>query len=89
MYGRLRISSFCVSFLLLTGLAPALEQPDLTRPLGPPGRYTFAPNQIAANEWYKPVGQLVNGHIEESFGNARNWSELRHFLRDTKGAFGV
>jgi hypothetical protein len=89
MYGRLRIFWLCASFLLLTAFAAAFEQPDTMRPLGAPGRYTFFPNQLAANEWYKPAGRLVNGHIAESFGSERNWPELRRFLHETKGAFGV
>jgi len=59
------------------------------RPLGAPGRYTFAPNQLAAAKWYEPAGRLINGHVEESFGNARNWPELRRFLQETDGAFGI
>ena len=78
-----------LALLLSTMLAPAIDRADLMRPLGPPGRYTFQPNQMAAAEWYKPAGRLINGHIEESFGNEKNWPEVHRFLQETAGAFGI
>jgi hypothetical protein len=89
MRGLLQALLLCLAPFSLTAFAATAEQAALMRPLGSPGRYTFSPNQLAAAAWYMPAGRLVNGHIEESFGNEKNWSELHRFLEKTDGAFGV
>ncbi|MCC8018715.1 MAG: hypothetical protein LIO85_02935 [Rikenellaceae bacterium] len=54
-----------------------------------PGTFSFAPNQLAANVWYQPEGRLINGHVDESFGNAGLWPELISRLKETDGYFSV
>ena len=88
MQKRLTLLLLLLAFSLSATYAVSNSE-DLMRPLGAPGRYTFAPNQLAGAEWYKPAGRLINGHVEESFGNEKNSPELHRFLQETKGAFGV
>ena len=53
----------------LTGFAPNASN-----------RFIFAPNQLAANAWYKINGSVINGHIDGSFSNASLWPQLRRTL---------
>ncbi|QGM46600.1 hypothetical protein [Methylocystis heyeri] len=53
------------------------------------GKLTFAPNQLAANKWYRPLGELINGHIEESFAVESLWPRLESLLIAEHGAFGL
>ena len=52
---------------------------------------SFAPNQLAANAWYRPgmPPELINGHLDASFGDASRWPKLLQVLRKTKGSFSV
>lgn len=52
-------------------------------------KFSFVPNQIAANAWYKPGGTLVNGHLDESFGNQNWWPVLISNLQRTGGSFSL
>lgn len=54
-------------------------------------KFSFSPNQLAANVWYKPgtPPALINGHLDESFGVASRWPTLRRHLAQTGGAFGI
>eukprot|EP01043_Picozoa_sp_COSAG02_P053407 COSAG02_NODE_5891_length_3957_cov_2.013738_5_plen_467_part_00 len=49
-------------------------------PKAPTNRFIFAPNQLAANVWYKANGSVINGHIEGSFSNASLWPHLHQTL---------
>jgi len=89
MYGPFRALLLCSALCLSMPSPVASDEISLMRPLGVTGRYTFVPNQLAAARWYKPAGQLVNGYIQESFGNKGNWPQLRRFLQQTNGAFGL
>jgi hypothetical protein len=80
---------FAVWIAVFLSTSETRGQPALLQPLDSLGRYSFAPNQLAAAQWYKPAGHLINGHIAESFGNTRNWPGVRRFLHDTRGAFGI
>lgn len=50
------------------------------------GKFDFGPNQLASNVWYKPRGQLINGHYEHSFSNFSLWPNLQSHLRNNNGS---
>ncbi|MBI5835081.1 MAG: hypothetical protein HZB16_22480, partial [Armatimonadetes bacterium] len=54
-----------------------------------PPRFSFMPNQLAANAWYRPgtPPALINGHLDESFGRAELWPKLRANLKRLGGSF--
>lgn len=49
----------------------------------------FVPNQLAANVWYRPEGEVINGHIAGSFTNFSLWPTLQTALAARSGGFGV
>ncbi len=56
--------------------------------------FSFAPNQLAGNAWYRQfVGWtttgVINGHLDESYGVADNWPQLRERLKECGGHFGL
>ena len=51
--------------------------------------FSFVSNQCKGNVWYKPGGTIINGHIDESFGNRALWSQLMNHLKRTGGSFSV
>lgn len=57
--------------------------------------FSFTPNQLAANEWYKltapasAVVTVVNGHLDESFGNGALWPNLLANLKAANGTVTV
>jgi hypothetical protein len=57
----------------------------------PPASFSFAPNQLAANLWYRPGSptRLINGHLDASFGNKGLWPDLLSNLRQTHGSFSI
>ncbi|MDR3308717.1 MAG: hypothetical protein LBS80_02055, partial [Tannerella sp.] len=55
----------------------------------PPASFSFVANQCGGNVWYKPDGTIVNGHIDESFGNRDLWPELIENLKRTGGSFSL
>jgi len=61
-----------------------------TKPTAPT-RLSFAPNQLAANAWYRPgsPGRVINGHLDESFGRRERWPGLLRNLARLKGRFGI
>jgi hypothetical protein len=79
--------SFIATFLLC--LAGNGQAADLLQPIQSSGKYTFAPNQLAAAEWYRPQGHVINGHIAESFAKTNLWPKIYDFLRGTHGSFGI
>jgi hypothetical protein len=50
------------------------------------GKFDFGPNQLASNVWYKPKGQLINGHYENSYSNFSLWLNLQLHLRNNNGS---
>ncbi|UJR35007.1 hypothetical protein I4U23_027783 [Adineta vaga] len=50
------------------------------------GKFDFGPNQLASNVWYKPKGELVNGHYENSYSNFNLWPNLQSHLRNNNGS---
>jgi hypothetical protein len=71
--------------------APAAEPTAsiLERPLRSFGKLIFVPNQLTAAKWYRPGGDLINGHIEESFADETLWPRLEGLLVAAHGAFGL
>lgn len=57
----------------------------------PPARFSFVPNQLAANVWYRPGSppQLINGHSDSSFGRKELWPHLLRNLKRTHGSFSL
>ena len=51
--------------------------------------FSFVPNQLLANSWYKPGGTHINGHLDESFGNSELWPELMANLKESGGSFSI
>ena len=51
--------------------------------------FSFVSNQCGGNVWYKPGGTIINGHIDESFGNRTLWPRLMNHLKRTGGSFSV
>ena len=51
--------------------------------------FSFVANQCRGNVWYKPGGTIINGHIDESFGDRTLWSQLMNHLKRTGGSFSV
>ena len=51
--------------------------------------FSFVPNQLLANSWYRPGGSYINGHLDESFGNKELWPELMTNLKESGGAFSI
>ncbi len=51
--------------------------------------FSFVSNQCGGNVWYKPGGTIVNGHVDESFGDRNLWSQLIENLKRTGGSFSV
>ena len=51
--------------------------------------FSFFPNQLAANIWYKPGGSLINGHLDESFGDPQSWPQLLSNLKSSGGSFSL
>jgi hypothetical protein len=56
-----------------------------------PCLFSFVPNQLAGNAWYKPgtPPQVINGHLDDSFGRKELWPQLRANLRRTHGSFSL
>lgn len=50
------------------------------------GKFDFGPNQLASNVWYKPRGNLINGHFENSYSNFTLWPNLQLHLRKNNGS---
>jgi hypothetical protein len=57
-----------------------------TQSLTGKGKFDFGPNQLASNVWYKPKGQLINGHYENSYSNLSLWPNLQLHLRNNNGS---
>jgi hypothetical protein len=51
--------------------------------------FSFVPNQCAGNVWYKPGGTIINGHVDESFGDSALWTQLIENLKKTGGSFSI
>lgn len=68
----------------LSGMCQKEERADRK-----PAVFSFAPNQLAANVWYRPDGAWINGHLDESFGCKDAWPELRRHLKRAGGSFSI
>lgn len=65
---------------------------SLTQPIPTNGKFFLAPNQLAANVWYRPQpypNSVINGHIEGSFDHFDWWPNLNRVLRETDYGFGI
>ncbi len=51
--------------------------------------FSFVPNQLAGNWWYRPWGSIINNHLDDSFGNPEVWPVLRENLRKSGGPFSI
>jgi len=90
--GRLRRPVFCGAgsvAILLICLAGSGRGAELTQPIADAGPYSFAPNQLAAAEWYRPQGAAINGHVAGSFTETDLWPRLFDFLRRTDSSLGI
>lgn len=67
-----------------SGVTTLLTSPILMR-----SKQVVVPNQIAANLWYRPGGQLINGHIEDSYADSSLWPNLRTRLNANDGGLGL
>ena len=48
------------------------------------------PNQLAGGIWYKPDnGNVINGHVKDSFANFTLWPNALSDLRKVDGGFGL
>lgn len=74
-----------------------MPQPNVAPPPAPPppappaAAFSFAPNQLAGSPWYRPGDQdrVINGHLDESFGQRERWPILLGNLKTHHGAFGI
>ncbi len=71
------------ALLLLTSVSHAADQA--------PPLFSFVPNQLAANTWYRPgtPPSLINGHLDESFGHSNLWPVLLRNLQTNRGSFSI
>lgn len=53
--------------------------------------FSFVPNQCAGNSWYRPGNppSLINGHLDESFGDKSRWANLMESMKKDGGAFSI
>lgn len=60
-------------------------------PVSPGSLLSFVPNQLAGNAWYRPGNppQLINGHLDDSFGRRELWPQLIRNLKRMHGSFSV
>ena len=60
-------------------------------PASPAATFSFAPNQMAGCPWYRPGDQdrVINGHLDESFGQRERWPILLRNLKAHHGVFGI
>jgi hypothetical protein len=79
-------SKFCVRVSLILTLIYLENIAVRTQTLTGKGKFDFGPNQLASNVWYKPRGQLINGHYENSYSNFSLWPNLRSHLRNNNGS---
>ena len=71
-------------------LAPLATMPaDSGSP--PSAGFSFMPNQLAGNLWYRPgkPPRLINGHLDTSFGRKELWPNLIRNLKQTHGSFSL
>lgn len=52
-------------------------------------RFWFFPNQLGAQKYYQPRGQLINGHWAESFSQFSYWPKLSNKLAEVGGGVGL
>lgn len=52
-------------------------------------RFWFFPNQLGAQEYWRPKGSLVNGHWRESFSQFSYWPQLSQHLAQIGGGVGI
>lgn len=52
-------------------------------------RFWFFPNQLGAQEYWRPKGSLVNGHWRESFSQFSYWPQLSQHLSQIGGGVGI
>ena len=78
------------TFLIALVLAPLVGRGTDAVSL-PPASFSFAPNQLAGNTWYRPGNpkQLINGHLDDSFGQRVLWPALARNLRQARGSFSI
>jgi len=69
-------------------VAPSSPPPSPARPAA---ALSFAPNQLAGCPWYRPGDQdrVINGHLDESFGQRERWPILLRNLKTHHGAFSI
>jgi hypothetical protein len=72
---------------------PTLKEtaPWTSEPSPPPATFSFVPNQLAGSLWYRPGNrkQVINGHLDESFGRKELWPVLMRNLKNHCGSFGI
>lgn len=78
-----------VSLLLWTAFAGPVSAAEGSRPTAGGAEFSFVPNQCRANWWYRPAGELINGHLDESFGDAGLWPQLLANLKQSGGPFSM
>lgn len=80
------LTVLCMMLLSFRSERIYAETPVPQRPL-----FSFVPNQLAGNAWYKPGNppQLINGHLDRSFGRKELWPQLRRNLKRTHGSFSL
>lgn len=89
VYSKFLKTSLVWALFCLPGFAARTQTTILIQPHQSSGKYTFAPNQLAAAEWYHPLGHVINGHIGGSFTETNLWPKLFEFLQKTDGSFGI
>lgn len=74
---------------VLTGLEEAASGASELSPQV--ATFSFVPNQLAGSLWYQPGHrkQVINGHLDESFGRKELWPVLMRNLREHRGSFGI
>lgn len=75
--------------IVLLLAAPAAAQADAASTQS--ALFSFVPNQLASNLWYRPghPPQLINGHLDSSFGRKKLWPNLLRNLKRTHGFFSI
>ena len=77
-------------FALIT-LAAMLLAPRADAASPRSATFSFLPNQLAGNLWYRPgkPPRLINGHADDAFGRKERWPNLVKNLQQTHGSFSL
>jgi hypothetical protein len=80
---------FCFCFVMTSGCKDGtIPKVDESNDIA---TFSFIPNQIAASSWYKPGNPptLINGHLDDSFGQKDLWPNLITNLKNSHGSFSI